>query len=143
MELSRRARLRAYIVSHLIVLLISQVHGLPLERNKEVRKNTTDNIIIQEKSGKLNLTFNEDEGNDTNAYVHARTQTVQIETVAKETAGGTDGKGSNDGNAFIEGEEKMQNDGGMELEVPTARIIVSVMKRSGRYWEPWELNYSK
>jgi hypothetical protein len=28
------------------------------------------------------------------------------------------------------------------LEDPTARIIVTVMKRSRRFWEPWELNYS-
>ena len=32
---------------------------------------------------------------------------------------------------------------GAEQEEPTSRIVVSVMKRSGRYWEPWELNNSK
>lgn len=29
------------------------------------------------------------------------------------------------------------------LDEPTSRIIVTVMKRSRRFWEPWELNYSE
>ena len=32
---------------------------------------------------------------------------------------------------------------GIQLEEPTSRIVVTVMKRSGRYWEPWELNHSE
>ncbi|XP_045197843.2 uncharacterized protein LOC123552331 [Mercenaria mercenaria] len=38
-------------------------------------------------------------------------------------------------------ESQVQADG-VELEDPTARIIVTVMKRSRRFWEPWELNYN-
>lgn len=33
-------------------------------------------------------------------------------------------------------------DSGVQPEEPTSRIVVTVMKRSGRYWEPWELNHS-
>ena len=38
---------------------------------------------------------------------------------------------------------KYSESSGAEPEEPTSRIVVSVMKRSGRYWEPWELNNSK
>lgn len=40
------------------------------------------------------------------------------------------------------GESQVQADG-TGLKDPTARIIVTVMKRSRRFWEPWELNYSR
>jgi hypothetical protein len=32
---------------------------------------------------------------------------------------------------------------GVQLESPTAKILATVRRRSGQYWEPWELNYSK
>ena len=36
-----------------------------------------------------------------------------------------------------------QNDVADVMEKPTAEIRVTVIRRSGRYWEPWELNYSE
>ena len=45
----------------------------------------------------------------------------------------------NDGAMALQNSENADSD----LEEPSSRILVTVMKRSSRHWEPWELNTSK
>ena len=45
----------------------------------------------------------------------------------------------NDGAIALQNSENADSD----VEEPSSRILVTVMKRSSRHWEPWELNTSK
>ena len=153
MDLSKCSCGSYCILSLLTVLFLGQSHGLPVDTSKDPLKTAVDNIIIQEKSGILNLTFNE-ETSENDIATNVETSDEDMDNGEQSMKGVVDSemkaldetmqsvdKGEAE-NANTD-DKPMQNDEGLNREFPTAKIIVTVMKRSGRYWEPWELNYSK
>lgn len=134
----------------LMLLFPEYAPGLPVETNKDSFADAVDQIVVQEKSGELKL------ASDDAVVTNAAENHVDIPN--KGIVSGDEGKENTyldidtggdlsdtspglfgGGDSYFD-PNQTQNDAGEGYEEPTVRILVSVMKRARRYWEPWELN---
>lgn len=131
----------------LVLVFPGYAPGLPVETNKDRFATAVDQIVVQEKSGKLKLAS--DDGVVTNAvenHVDIPNKGIVSEDGDREKTYLDTGDLSGQAPGLFGGGDsyfdpnQTQNDAGQGYEEPTVRIVVSVMKRARRYWEPWELN---